>query len=314
MDDYVTNHAIMEELTHQNQLFPISEFVDDFDTFANGSFPSHWHHELELQIILKGSAEYRVNGATYIVEEGNAIYIAPETVHMARQLLAGTVGYNIVLSPQFLINLMSSADREAYAAPLTTHRPSALVITPEGGESRTILEHLKKMHSTESTLRTYELFLLENVIGIWRNLLTLFPDHTLDSEDNGKILKEERMKLMLNYISQNYALPITIHDIANAANISKSECFRCFSDLLDTTPVEYINNFRLLQASQLLLTTEIKMSDICHMTGFNDTSYYAKKFKDQYGMSPKAYRSKKRKEREDKLHAEHPDTDNEVSP
>ena len=70
MDSIVINHKMMEELAHPNQMFPISEFIDHFDTFADGSFPSHWHHELELQIVLKGSAEYQVNGTPYVVEEG----------------------------------------------------------------------------------------------------------------------------------------------------------------------------------------------------------------------------------------------------
>ena len=60
--------------------FPISEFVDQFDRFSQGSFPTHWHPEMELQIILKGSAEYTVNGETYLVSEGSAIYIGPEAV------------------------------------------------------------------------------------------------------------------------------------------------------------------------------------------------------------------------------------------
>lgn len=293
MDNIVTNHAIMEKLTHQNQIFPISEFVDRFDSFAEGSFPSHWHHEFELQIILKGSTEYRVSGVSYVVEEGNAIYIAPEAVHMAKQLSEGAIGYNVVISSQFLINLMSRPNREEYILPLTTHRPSAFVVTPEREEGRAILEYMKRMHRAESALGEYELFLLENILGIWRNLLAVFPEHTLDFEDNGKFLKEQRMKAMLNYISQNYASPIAIQDIAGAANISKSECFRCFSELLNTTPVEYVNNFRLLQASQLLVTTEKNIADICHMTGFNDTSYYSKKFKEQYGVSPKKFRAKK---------------------
>ncbi|WP_028527511.1 helix-turn-helix transcriptional regulator [Ruminococcus gauvreauii] len=100
------------------------------------------------------------------------------------------------------------------------------------------------------------------------------------------------MKNMLDYIHQNYSQPITIQDVSASANISKSECFRCFSELSKITPVEYINKFRLLQASQLLLTTDKSMVDICYTTGFNNTSYFSKKFKEQYGVTPKAYRSK----------------------
>ena len=57
MENNIVNRAIREELTYSNQTFPISEFIDYFDTFADKCFPSHWHDEFELQIILKGSAE-----------------------------------------------------------------------------------------------------------------------------------------------------------------------------------------------------------------------------------------------------------------
>ena len=144
MENNIVNRAIREELTYSNQTFPISEFIDYFDTFADKCFPSHWHDEFELQIILKGSAEYRVNGDTYIVERGSGIYIAPEAVHMITALSEGTIGYNIILSPQFLINLMQNVHCDKYTLPLTTHQPSALVITPERKEGHVILEFLKK--------------------------------------------------------------------------------------------------------------------------------------------------------------------------
>lgn len=84
---------------------------------------------------------------------------------------------------------------------------------------------------------------------------------------------------------------MTITEIASAANISKSECFRCFSELSRTTPIEYVNQFRLFQASQMLITSKESVSDICYQTGFNSTSYFSKKFKEQYRMSPKEYRA-----------------------
>ena len=294
MDNAVVNHVMMEELRHPSKSLPISEFVDNFDAFAGGGFPSHWHHELELQIILNGSAEYNINGSSYVVEEGQAIYIAPEAVHMAKQLSAGTIGYDVVLSPQVLIDLMRSIDCEKYVLPLITHWPDALVITPERKAGHAILGYLKKMYYVETAHTNQELFFLENLMGIWRNLLTLFPKYTVSSEDSGKLLREERIKVMLHYVQQNYSQAITIQDIASAANISKSECFRCFSSLSKMTPVEYLTQFRLLQATQLLVTTKKSISDICYTTGFNSTSYFSQKFKNQYGISPKVYRATNR--------------------
>ena len=295
MESTIVNHALMEEITHSNQMFPMSEFIDHFDAFPDGCFSSHWHHELELQIVLSGSAEYKVNGTSYTVEEGCAIYIAPEAIHMAKQLTPHTLGYDIVLSPQFLLTLMNSVSCEQYTTPLSARQPLSLIIKPERKEGSRILESLRKMYYTESTYAAYELFLLENILGIWRNLLALFPENAQPIEDHGKILREHRMKIMMDYIHQNYAQSLSITDIAASANISKSECFRCFSDLSEMTPVDYTNNFRLLQASQLLLTTEKSIADICFLTGFNNTSYFSKKFKEQYHMSPKEYRTMKKR-------------------
>ena len=143
----------------------------------------------------------------------------------------------------------------------------------------------------ENSYPAYDLFLLEQVLGIWRNLLSLFPASRQGCVDAGERLRDQRMKAMLSYIWEHYTQPITIQDIAASANISKSECFRCFAELSQTTPIEYINQFRLLQAAQALTSTNKSISDICYMTGFNNTSYFTKKFREQYGMTPKAYRA-----------------------
>ena len=49
MERKTINHATMETLTHPNRMFPLSEFVDQFDTFPDGGFPSHWHEELDCR-------------------------------------------------------------------------------------------------------------------------------------------------------------------------------------------------------------------------------------------------------------------------
>lgn len=287
------NQTMMEKLVHPNQMFPISEFVDNFRLFRKEGFPSHWHHEMEFHILLKGSAEYRVNGITYTVEEGSAFYIAPETIHTAKGLSESTIGYNVLLLPKLLINIMGNINCEKYALPLTTNWPEALVITPDRKEGHRITDTLKKMYDMESTHFAYELFLLKSIMEIWYNLLPLLPDSTKEFKDPRIVQREQRMKSMIDYIHQNYALPITVQDVAAAANVSKSECFRCFAELSKMTPVEYINKFRLLQASNLLLFTDKSISDICFMTGFNNTSYFTQKFKHQYGISPKTYRAEK---------------------
>ena len=63
------------------------------------------------------------------------------------------------------------------------------------------------------------------------------------------------MKAMLSYIWEHYTQPITIQDIAASANISKANASAVFQSSPKTTPIEYINQFRLLQAAQALTST-----------------------------------------------------------
>lgn len=291
MDNTRIHQAISENLTYQNQSFPILEFIDSFDSCTNRFFPSHWHHELELHLILKGSVEYVVNGTSYLVKEKHGIYIAPEAIHSLKGLEDETVGYNVVLLPQFIETLIQPAQQEEFFTPLTMHYPDMFLLVPEQKESYAVLTCLKQLYSAESSHPTHKLFVLEKLIGIWRNLLAVFPKNTALEADNSKLLREKRIRIILNFIQQNFTRPISVQDMAAAANISKSECFRCFALLSNMTPIEYLNQVRLLHAAHLLAGTETNITDICYMAGFNNTSYFSQRFRDQYGMSPKAYRA-----------------------
>jgi len=299
MDNIMTHQAMVEKLTYLDQSFPILEFIDSFDAFANRMFPSHWHHELELHLILKGSVEFIINGTSYTVKEKQGIYIAPETIHSLRGLEEETIGYNVVFLPQLFMNLTQTIHSEKFITPFTTHYPDAFHLVPGQKESYAVLNNLKQMYSAESNHPAHELFALEKLIGIWRNLLAVFPPNPTTEEDSNKLLRETRIKVILHYIQQNYTKQITVQDMAAAANISKSECFRCFSLLSRMTPVEYLNQVRLIHAAQLLASTETNIVDICYMSGFNNASYFSQRFREEYGMSPKAYRALNREKRSD---------------
>ena len=96
---------------------------------------------------------------------------------------------------------------------------------------------------------------------------------------------------MLEYIKTHFPEDITLQDIADSASVSKSECIRCFHTVLKTSPVTYLNKYRLQYAAGLLSTTSWKISYICDQCGFRDIGYFSKSFKKMYGCSPSAYRA-----------------------
>ena len=294
MENTASTMASMEKLEHSNQAFPVSEFIDEYDASAGGIYPSHWHQEMEIQIILSGNAQYNVNGENYTVKEGTALYIAPNAIHQSFALEPGTIGYNLVILPILFTRILKNIHCEQYALPLTMKQPSAFLITPDTKTGFGILETLRRMYYTESSNNAYELFLLQNLLSIWHSLLSLFPKPTEDSIDSSRLLRESRMRNMLEYIHDNYSQPITVSQIAASASISRSECFRCFSDISHITPVEYLNQYRMFEATRQLTITNDPITDICYAVGFNSTSYFSKEFKKLYQMTPREYRLSKK--------------------
>ena len=103
-----------------------------------------------------------------------------------------------------------------------------------------------------------------------------------------------RMKRFLEYIENHYATAITLDELAKSAHVSKSECLRCFRASLDTTPHQYLLEYRLSKACALLRHTDEPVTGISQKTGFGQTSHFGKCFREKTGLSPSNYRKQSR--------------------
>ena len=98
----------------------------------------------------------------------------------------------------------------------------------------------------------------------------------------------------LLFISANYQRNIGVDEIAGFAGVSKRECFRCFKRQLNSSPNIYLLQFRMNRAAEMVLLTDQKMNQIASSCGFSSATYFSTKFKEIYGMTPKAYREENR--------------------
>ena len=81
---------------------------------------------------------------------------------------------------------------------------------------------------------------------------------------------------------------------AASASVSKSECLRCFRASIGATPIQYLRQFRVQKAAELLVGTGLKISDVGAQCGFQEPSYFIKTFRELMGRTPAAYRAQKR--------------------
>ena len=91
-----------------------------------------------------------------------------------------------------------------------------------------------------------------------------------------------------NYIENNFAKPLTLDDFMEFYPYSKSKLCHDFKMRYNMTVFEMITDIRLRHAHYMLMSHPYrKLSDIAVQCGFNDSSYFCKMYKKQYGTSPK---------------------------
>ena len=104
-----------------------------------------------------------------------------------------------------------------------------------------------------------------------------------------------RLSKILNFIHSNYQNKITLYDISESCNISKSECCRFFKKATKQTPFEYLLNYRIKKSIPLLLSDNLNITEISENVGFSNASYYTEIFKRVMDLSPTKYKKEKLK-------------------
>ena len=99
-----------------------------------------------------------------------------------------------------------------------------------------------------------------------------------------------KMSQVIEFISTNYKSRIDVKDLAHSTNLSVSQFERVFRANFGTTPVKFINRFRVHQACVMLQRTNHTITQIAHDCGFCDHSHLSREFVRIMGKSPGQYR------------------------
>ena len=89
---------------------------------------------------------------------------------------------------------------------------------------------------------------------------------------------------------------ISIDDLAAAFCMCRTSFYQKIKGVAGVTPNEYINTYKLKKAAQLMKGGNYRINEICYLLGFSSSSYFAKKFMAQFGMSPSEYMNSQKKQ------------------
>jgi AraC-like DNA-binding protein len=114
---------------------------------------------------------------------------------------------------------------------------------------------------------------------------------TNNSDKNSTKRKDIYIKQAIEFIDTNYSRKISIEEIASYIGINRKYLCQLFSEILNVSTQNYLINFRLQKACDLLTNSSLSINEISNSIGYIDPFLFSKVFKKFKGMSPMAYRS-----------------------
>lgn len=92
------------------------------------------------------------------------------------------------------------------------------------------------------------------------------------------------------YLRSHYSRPLCLDELLRTAHMSKSYFLRLFRQYMGTTPYNYLLCYRITQAKDLLVLTDLPVGAIARRVGFADESNFSTRFSAMTGQSPLQYR------------------------
>ena len=285
-----------ESTVHGTPQFPMQVYANNFDWYDNHIIDWHWHPELEFAVVLSGKVTCYLNDTCFQLKKGEGIFINSNTMHMEAPSDDSEKAFmtTVCFLPDFIGDCGGELIYKKYVRPIVGDGSlKGMTLSSDVEWQGKILKIITDIfEASEKREWGFELKLHNMLSGLWYLLVTNIGKNQENSEtiSNKTDANELRLKEMLSFIHENYQRELSVEEIARSANISKSECFRCFKAVIDKKPIAYLNEYRLWQAANLLVNTATQITEICFSCGFNHISYFGKIFRNYYGMSPKEFR------------------------
>jgi sigma-54 dependent transcriptional regulator, acetoin dehydrogenase operon transcriptional activator AcoR len=108
------------------------------------------------------------------------------------------------------------------------------------------------------------------------------------SPDDG--LPRYKLRRVIEFISANIGGPISLDDLAGAADMSRYHFHRQFKKSLGMTPHDYILHNRIERAKSLLIGSTLPLIEVARDVGFVDQSHFTSTFRRLTSMTPRHFR------------------------
>ena len=274
---------------HGTDNFPCEIYKTSLKNHIGRRIPEHWHNEIEIGYVEKGTVAFSSGSENHILHEDDVYYYGPACRHAMTDSSDNSVFYSVVFHENLIVG--PAAVNEKYLYPVIHNRQYPFLLIQDSYILNTLKEIVRLC---DEQTPGYELLIRNHLSSI---ILWIFRKYNIIENVPEPSEVPARVEKMLTYMADHYMEDIQVKQIADYAHVSIRECYRAFRAELNSSPTEYLHQYRLKKAADLLAATDLKIEEIALRCGYNQPGYFSTKFKNSYLCSPSEYRKANRQNR-----------------
>lgn len=264
--------------------FPIAEtdknlyFLNVNHIYAESGwyYPLHAHEWFELVFCVNGSGTVTLQATTFRFKAGMALIIPPNTFHSFFGEETSDFEYCV-------LGLFADPSSDVYSR-LIAPKSVLCDVSDHLPVIRSLYDVIYETYKNGSYLN-HPLF-FSSCLQVLYLMLYALEYRSL----NRPIEKNTVTNRILGYIHDHYMENITLESLSKTFSISVPHLSRLFKQAYNTSPINYLIDYRFTVAKDYLSQSELGVRDICRLVGYDDPGHFCKLFEKRTGYTPSAYR------------------------
>lgn len=259
-------------------------------------FPTHRHNYVELVYMCAGSMTHIVNGCERIVlREGDLLFLNQRAFHEILPAGEGDIAVNFIILPAFFDRPISMIERENVLRDFLVstisgetgmanylHIPAKGIVPVENLMESMIWTLINRPSGMNTVIQT--------TMGLLFMNLSMLAD-TINRASPGQ--KEQNLVFtVLKYVETHYK-DGSLEAVSQELGLPAYAVSRLLKKHTGSNFKELLQSRKLQQAAYLLAHTGFSVEIIMDHVGYDNSSYFYRKFRERYGLSPKQYRREK---------------------
>ena len=260
-------------------------------------FPEHTHNFVEMVTVVGGSLTHIIDGREICLGTGDILIMNKHVSHSIKRAEAGDLGINIIMSDAFFLDIsheLSGTVFEDFASENSKKDGSPMFLHFAAGGQKQI-ENIIENLLFELTEYTPDNTVMARTVALLFKYLSLKSKKLLVYSTKSYTAEEKRKNEIKEYIFSSYRTA-TLTELGKICHLSTPYLSKVISESFGKSFKELLLDERMSKAEELVLKSDMPISQIIEAVGYENESYFHREFKKRYGQSPLALRRHKQKE------------------